>query len=90
MHTARRVSGRRSGRWAVWARFSCATLTRGERCVNRTPSAATVLVWGIGLRRLGCGPGGGARRLVMVTLVCVIRETTQTGCPWSRPRVSLT
>ena len=20
---------------------------------------------------------------------CVIRETTQTGCPWSRPRVSL-
>eukprot|EP00964_Phaeocystis_antarctica_P104449 scaffold69570_cov59-Phaeocystis_antarctica.AAC.1 len=42
------------------------------------------LVWGIGLRRLGCGCG---RRLV--TGSCVIRETTQTGCPWSRPRVSL-
>ena len=40
--------------------------------------------WGIGLRRLGCGCG---RRLV--TGSCVIRETTQTGCPWSRPRVSL-
>ena len=25
----------------------------------------------------------------MVTGSCVIRETTQTGCPWSRPRVSL-
>ena len=38
---------------------------------------------GIGLRRrLGCG-----RRLVMGS--CVIRETTQTGCPWSWPRVSL-
>ena len=42
------------------------------------------LVWGIGLRRLGCGCG---RRLV--TGSCVIRETTQTGCPWSWPRVSL-
>ena len=42
------------------------------------------LVWGIGLRRLGCGCG---RRLV--TGSCVIRETTQTGCPWARPRVSL-
>ena len=42
------------------------------------------LVLGIGLRRLGCGCG---RRLV--TGSCVIRETTQTGCPWSRPRVSL-
>ena len=42
------------------------------------------LVWGIGLRRLGCGCG---RRLV--TGSCVIRETTHTGCPWSRPRVSL-
>ena len=41
------------------------------------------LVWGIGLRRLGCGCG---RRLV--TGSCVIRETTQTGRPWSRPRVS--
>ena len=41
------------------------------------------LVWGIGLRRLGCG---GGRRLV--TGSCVLRETTQTGCPWSRPRVS--
>ena len=36
------------------------------------------LVWGIGLRRLGCGCG---RRLG--TGSCVIRETTQTGCPWS-------
>ena len=43
-----------------------------------------VLVWGIGLRRLGSGCG---RRLV--TGSCVIRETTQTGCPRSRPRVSL-
>eukprot|EP00964_Phaeocystis_antarctica_P020930 scaffold11583_cov54-Phaeocystis_antarctica.AAC.2 len=34
--------------------------------------------------RLGCGCG---RRLV--TGSCVNRETTQTGCPWSRPRVSL-
>ena len=42
------------------------------------------LVWGIGLRRLGCGCG---RRLV--TGSCVSRETTQTGCPRSRPRVSL-
>ena len=42
------------------------------------------LVWGIGLRRLGCGCG---RRLV--TGSCVFRETTQTGCPWSWPRVSL-
>ena len=42
------------------------------------------LVWGIGLRRLGCGCG---RRLV--TGSCVIRETTQAGCPWSRSRVSL-
>eukprot|EP00964_Phaeocystis_antarctica_P114699 scaffold78641_cov74-Phaeocystis_antarctica.AAC.7 len=42
------------------------------------------LVWGIGLRRLGCGCG---RRLV--TGSCVIRETTQTGCPWSRPRMTL-
>ena len=42
------------------------------------------LVWGIGLRRLGCGCG---RRLV--TGSCVNRETTQTGCPWSWPRVSL-
>ena len=42
------------------------------------------LVWRIGLRRLGCGCG---RRLV--TGSCVIRETTQTGCPWSWPRVSL-
>ena len=35
-------------------------------------------------QRLGCGCG---RRLV--TGSCVIRETTQTGRPWSRPRVSL-
>ena len=42
------------------------------------------LVWGIGLRRLGCGCG---RRLV--TGSCVICETTPTGCPRSRPRVSL-
>ena len=42
------------------------------------------MVWGIGLRRLGSGCG---RRLG--TGSCVIRETTQTGCPWSRPRVSL-
>ena len=42
------------------------------------------LVWGIGLRRLGCGCG---RRLV--TGSYVIRETTETGCPWSRPRVSM-
>ena len=40
------------------------------------------LVWGIGLRRLGCGCG---RRSVMGS--CVIRETTQTGRPWSWPRV---
>ena len=40
--------------------------------------------WVIDLRRLGCGCG---RRLV--TGSCVIRETTQTGRPWSRPRVSL-
>ena len=33
---------------------------------------------------LGCGCG---RRLV--TGSCVIRETTQAGCPWSRPRVAL-
>ena len=38
----------------------------------------------INLRRLGCGCG---RRLV--TGSRVIRETTQTGRPWSRPRVSL-
>ena len=38
------------------------------------------LVWGVGLRRLGCGCG---RRLV--TGSCVIRETTQTGRPRSRP-----
>ena len=43
-----------------------------------------MIVWGIGLRRLGSGCG---RHLV--TGSCVIRETTQTGCPWSRPRVSL-
>ena len=43
-----------------------------------------VLVWGIGLRRLGSGCG---RRLV--TGSCVIRETTQTGCARSRPRVYL-
>ena len=42
------------------------------------------MVWGIGLRRLGSGCG---RRLV--TGSCVIRETTQTGCRRSRPRVSL-
>ena len=40
--------------------------------------------WVIDLRRLGCGCG---RRLV--TGSCVIRETIQTGCPWSRPRVSI-
>ena len=42
------------------------------------------MVWGIGLRRLGCGCG---RRLV--TGSCVICETTPTGRPRSRPRVSL-
>ena len=42
------------------------------------------LVWGIGLRRLGCGCG---RRLV--TGSCAICETTPTGCPRSRPCVSL-
>ena len=35
----------------------------------------------------GLGAGAGGPRLV--TGSCVIRETTQTGCPWSRPRVSL-
>ena len=40
--------------------------------------------WVIDLRRLGCGCG---RRLV--TDSCVIRESTQTGSPCSRPRVSL-
>ena len=51
---------------------------------GRVASVVCGLVWGIGLRRLGCGCG---RRSVMGS--CVIRETTQTGCPWSRPRVSL-
>ena len=36
--------------------------------------------------QLGVGPGWIQR---LVTGDCVIRETTQTGCPWSRPRVSL-
>ena len=44
------------------------------------------LVWGIGWRRLGCGCG---RRLVTGSCVIYIRETTQTGRPWSWPRVSL-
>ena len=43
------------------------------------------LVWGIGLRRLGCGCG---RRLVTV-VVFVIRETTPTGCPRSRRAFSV-
>ena len=49
--------------------------------VGRVIWVVCALVWGIGLRRLGCGCG---RRLV--TGSCVICETTPTGRPRSSPR----
>ena len=54
--------------------------TPGVPAARRTAKGhcARAWVW----RGCGCG-----RRLV--TGSCVMRETTQIGCPWSRPRVSL-
>ena len=57
---------------------------RRKNGVGRLTWVACALVWGIGLRRLGCGCG---RRLV--TGSCVYLRDDPTGCPRSRPRVSL-
>ena len=79
VHTARATEDNHHRRTSLTLIFYFRSAARGRASV----SFASIRVVQ-GNVRLGCGCG---RRLV--TGSCVIRETTQTGCPWSRPRVSL-
>jgi hypothetical protein len=94
-------------RFTVGQRFAAAWVRVRAACGTNEDSLCPGLVWGIGLRRLGCGCGrrlvtgscvylrsrttprvvrGLGRAFRVVVFIC---ETTPTGCPRSRPRVSL-